>query len=681
MIMKSRRLSHFLRAVRGISHILYIAVGIFLALFVVFHIGNSFYIAWTIESQQTLVRHGLEESRANLQRDVLAIAEEPRLNSALKEKNRSEVLGLIQEEARRRNLSGLTIADDNGVAIGRTINQGRYGDNIFLTSSIGRAVSEGGTIQSIEQNTAGTRLYLIGGQPIVSDNLQIGGLFASVFLNDAFAAQFKERYLPIDAEIIFYTKGGGVFGNSFTNTEIRTDLNSYFNSGSDWIKNSETNKTVTLQDGRSFSVVNEVFKGIEQESGGALLFIPRHDVSMMANIIATIIAVLVFIALALRRHLRHPEERGFWYTVTLIVAALLASGIAFLLMHLQTAGRTPLTHVPYPLYNSTMRLEPESGIFDTVSEQSVAVIVDTGDESINTVQVRLTFDPSALTVISLEPSAENCPLVVEKTIDQVGGAVTISCVLPGRQGGAQRSLAVADLRFIPVQSGTFAISFDQNQTRVLANDGLATDVLRASQDGSYRFYEFDPSLVDDAAPADGRQFIVYSPSHPNESRWYNLTKARFVWRGAPGAVYRYAFDSSPDTTPTDGQPVQGTKVELPIPGNGIYYFHLQLAAGGPVAHYRIRSDITPPTITSMDVSQANITQGDVVRFSFDASDAASGIQKNYYVDLGNRLFLPIGNTLFVPFLVEGDQDITLRVYDSAGNYSERTETIRVKAKK
>jgi hypothetical protein len=121
-------------------------------------------------------------------------------------------------------------------------------------------------------------------------------------------------------------------------------------------------------------------------------------------------------------------------------------------------------------------------------------------------------------------------------------------------------------------------------------------------------------------------------------------------------------------------------IDIPVPGDGIYYFHLQLASGGEVAHYRIQSDLSPPVITAMNISETDVTEGDVARFSFDAQDLVSGIQRNYYVDLGSHLFLPVGQELFVPFLDAGDQTLTLRVYDAAGNYSEKSQVIRVAPK-
>lgn len=79
----------------------------------------------------------------------------------------------------------------------------------------------------------------------------------------------------------------------------------------------------------------------------------------------------------------------------------------------------------------------------------------------------------------------------------------------------------------------------------------------------------------------------------------------------------------------------------------------------------------------MESSEDAVFVGDVVRFVFDATDTVSGVQKNYYVDLGNNLFLPIGQQLFIPFLSAGTQSIKMRVYDNAGNYTDQSKSIHV----
>jgi hypothetical protein len=152
-----------------------------------------------------------------------------------------------------------------------------------------------------------------------------------------------------------------------------------------------------------------------------------------------------------------------------------------------------------------------------------------------------------------------------------------------------------------------------------------------------------------------------------------------LWQGKPDEVYAYAFDTQPNTIPSNDKTLREWKIDIAMPGDGIFYFHLK-SSSGEVSHYRIQVDRTPPTILAMRLSAEKIYVGDVARLSFDAEDAASGVQRNYYVDLGNHLFLPVGAELYIPFIHSGEQPVTLRVYDDAGNYSQKKEIIKVQSR-
>lgn len=104
---------------------------------------------------------------------------------------------------------------------------------------------------------------------------------------------------------------------------------------------------------------------------------------------------------------------------------------------------------------------------------------------------------------------------------------------------------------------------------------------------------------------------------------------------------------------------------------------MQALTGGPIAHYKVQIDKTAPEIISVKLSSEKIKKDDVVRMLIDTNDLGSGIQQNYYIDLGNHLFLPTKSQLFIPFMERGLHKLKIRVYDNAGNYSEQNKTIKV----
>lgn len=676
---------HVVRTAKSLLKTLYITLGVFLVLFVIIHIAGVFYASSLAEKTTQDFESGIVKELADLKEQGDIAAKDPVLQEYLVAEDSEKLIALTKGMVSSGSIGMIGVTDANGTQLSRTKSVGRLGNSAFLTTPHGRAVDRNGSVQSVEiSGFDPTQIILATGRRITKDGKVIGALFANTLLDDEYAVHFRDTYLPQGSEVVFYTKKFGIYGDSFRDPETRKLIDSYFNTGSVWIKDGNPENTISFKGGRFYLVRNHVFPGLEESPGGALIFVPRRDISNSLDLLASFLILLTFVFFAVRHHMsrRRGEERGWRYYVLLVSMSLPVFFLALLALHVENLGYLRLGRVPYVLYNSTLRFQPESGIYDKGFEQRFSIIVDTGDEAINAVQVSIPFDPKIVDVKSFDIENSACKYIIEKTIDLKLGVAKLSCAIL-KPEGERGSLTLADLIVMPRGVGTFDLKFDMKETRVLASDGLGTDVLREAQSGSYRVETFDPGLhadlgsISDKVSSTTRAFVLFSPSHPNQSKWYSSPEAYFVWLGHPGAVYKYEFNATPDTVPTGAHTVQSSSVTLPVIGDGIFYFHLQLASGGPVEHYKIQVDRTPPIITAVHLSSSKIVEGDVVRFSFEAEDRGSGVQKNYYVDLGNHLFLPIGDQLFIPFLESGDQKIVLRVYDVAGNYSEQSSVIHV----
>ncbi len=671
---------HVKQTIKSLFLSLYATLGTFLVFFVVFHISGAFYLSNLSEKSTYEFNKGIKQDIDYLKDQGDAVSKNNELITELVLHNRNNILPILEKERVKRGIGLMGLADGSGVIIGRTIKLGRYGDNVFLTAPAGRVVQSGKSVQSIELTGFKNQIFMTTARPVLQGDAMVGALFANYLLDDEYAKKFSRKYFSSGEEVIFYTKDYGVYGNSFSDKETRTLIDSYFNTGSNWIVNGFTDQTLVIK-GHTYLVKNIVFSGLEKSPGGAIIFIPRKDVSGFANLITVVFTLCTFLFFSIRRHIRtRSEERGWRYYVLSIVAAVIVSVSTTFVYFLQNVGRIHIEHVPYTIYNSTLSLDPNSGVYDVGLDQRLSIIVNTGGEVINVAQIALKFDPTKVDFKSIEVGSSTCAYVVENNIDRIAGTASFICGILDSTSG-QGLITVADIIVKPITPGTFTIAFDPVETKILASDGIGTNVLRIAQDSSYRADNFIFSHGTSTATSSEKSFVVFSISHSNESRWYNTKNAEFLWRGEPDATYRYAFDSVPDTIPTNNHIIKTNRIKIPIPGDGIFYFHLQLASGGPVVHYQIKSDKTPPVINTMQSSQENITVGDVVRFSFEADDVSSGVQRNYYVDLGGHLFLPVGKDLFVPFLDVGDQIVTLRVYDNAGNYTDYKKTINVRDKK
>lgn len=665
------------RTARSLIKAAYATLGILVVLFVGMHIVNAFYISHETTVSDNAFTRGLDAEMQRLKEQGDAVAQSSDLLESVLLKDRERLLDVISRERASRDIGLMGVADAAGVMLGRTFSRGTYGDTVFLTAPAGRAVSDGRSVESVEMTGFGDQMFITTARPLLQEGQMIGALFANALLDDAYGVRFRDTYLPQGTQVAFYSKAYGIYGASFADIETKTVIKSYFNPGSDWVENGLSDKTIVFEDGTTYVVKNVIFPGLEQSPGGALLFIPLQDRTTLSNLIISVLALGAFVFFALRNHRRmHDSAKGAHYWILLVLTALGVFGMSFFVFYANGIGRLRLKHIPYPLYNSNLRFQPASGLYAVGYEQRITVYVDTGDEPINVVDVSVQFDPSLVDVVELDDSHSPCSHVVEKSIDPVVGIAVFTCGTVDTLV-KDRALPIVDIVVVPRKSGAFTLSFDKRTTRVLAGDGLGTDVLRSIQDSTYRVDDFSTDGAHATIP--NTAIVLFSPTHSNESRWYNTPQARFVWSGLAGESYRYVFDASPLTVPTNHTTTIARAVTVDIPGDGLYYFHIQRKSGGPISHYLIRSDRTPPIITSMDLSSSSVAVGDVVRFDFDATDNVSGIQRNYYIDLGNDLLLPIGRQLFVPLLSKGSQTIRLRVYDNAGNYAEEMKTIHVTA--
>ncbi len=668
-----------LRTALSLFKTLFITVGVFVGLIVFFHLSGALYTSWLGERATTLFNTGLESEFTTLRNASQAVSHDA-ADDLLSNKTDS-VLKLLKEKQTEYSTINFGVADASGVLIGSTKSASNLGSNVFLGFAVGRAVAARKSPQSVEVGINPSAMVVVTGLPIIKNDELGGALFSSYTVNDAYATHIRDAYLPPGSQVVFYTKEFGVSASSFTDPSIKSLVASYFNSGSDWIQKGTTEQTIYFKNNEYYFVKNIVFPGLEQSPGGVLIFLPRQDPTSGFKFVIILLTLGTFLVLALFAHRATKSDERTWRYYILLMAAIIPVAVAsFVFISFQNQTFLRLKPVPYNLYNSTLRFQPESGIYSLGFDQTFQVVVDTGDESINAAQFGIRYDPSAIKIVSIDVSSSTCSYVIENTIDKVHGEARMSCVLLNISDEGRHSLPLADIVTESVRAGTFSLSFDPAETKVLADDGLGTNVLRMSQDSSYKVDTFDSALQNiHGTSTPGRTFVLFSPSHPNQSRWYSSNAIRFVWRGKAGSVYLYNFDEQSTSDLLGKYSTTSNELVLQAPGDGVFYFHLGLSTGGRAATYKIQVDQTPPTITSFIASNTTVKVGDVVRFSFDASDAGSGIQKNYYIDLGGHLFLPVGTELMVPFLTPGDQTVTLRVYDNAGNYSEKSMVIHVAA--
>ncbi len=573
---------------------------------------------------------------------------------------------ILYELADKYNLTTMVAVNKDGVATAR-VPSPRVGDYALQTTPWGREAAMHNEVVTVG---VGRNFPLIinSAVPILQNNSFQGALFGGYILNDEQAIQFKQDHLTSQEQIAYYSKKIGLTGNSFNNQIKDEDLAIYFNVGSEWIQNGKSNlggRTLVTPAG-SFHVGNIGLNGLEGDVGGLLVFLPAY--TALHYLIVGLILLAIFNLVLLRLLLSKRQSSKLNMITLFTITLLIITGTIFVHFKLSTARNYYLTKPQYTIYNSIIEFLPESDLIDLTKETRVGLLVTTGGEAINTAEAKITFDPSIIAVedVLLTNSFCSHDFVIAKNIDNLRGEVTVACGKPGGFIGDRALLA--ELLVQPLRTGKLTLQFAPG-TKVLAHDGLGTDVLRSTTDGVYDI--IDPTTTKQHDP------LLFSYSHPNEARWYNKKDVHISWfTQNNNQRYLYTINQSEDHS--HSQPTTNGHADFSVNQDGIYDFHLFENNNESVhAHKTIHIDTTPPLPPAIRSSANEVAKGQIVRLDFSSTDALSGIQKNFYISFNDATWLPTLPQLYIPFLTAGQQKITVRVFDNAGNYSDSTTFVTV----
>jgi hypothetical protein len=617
-----------------------------------------------------VITKAVDTEAASLLQKTQTIAHEKLLLSYITQGDEVGTLGLLREERLSQKVDLIQIADMNGIVFASFPTIKGRGTDLFLTTTWGREFNQGKEGASIGKGVL-YPLVMVGSHSLTDESGPTGVIFTEYILNDTYAHSFRDTYLNPNTEISFITAADGVVGSTLVNTEAVKYLKTYITANIDSLSTLAKNQSYQRikLDNKYYFIQVIPLSPTDAEAGYALVMQPSTHESVLI-IIAACIALFF---LLFESYIHHVILRHSWrsrhYVPLIIVALLLFAGLFLTLISHTDQTFYPIEPTPYLLYNSTLSLSPDFGIFDKTSEQHIAIKVNTGAESINAAAIHLRYDPAQLKIIDISTINSFCDqsLFLEKSSDNENGTVTISCAVanPGFSG---TDGTVADLVIQALKEGPISLTFDDN-TAVLANDGLGTDVLRLATGAHYTAI----NRINGAK--------IFSPTHPNNERWYNKPDVTFVWNMLPDAFYLYGLDQDPTGSKTTWATTTATTLTTHVPHDGTYYFHLkpiQSNEAKAILTYKVNIDTEPPEKPTITSSSLEVHRGDIIRLNFSASDSLSGLQKTSYMKIGNNLFLPTKPPLFIPAQEPGILSITIRAFDLAGNYSDATTEIVVR---
>ena len=329
---------------------------------------------------------------------------------------------------------------------------------------------------------------------------------------------------------------------------------------------------------------------------------------------------------------------------------------------------------------ATLSASPSAGTFEVGSTFDVSVFLNTEGETINAIEISLSFPVDKLQLVS--PSAGQSIIDIwtaPPDFDNQTGRINFQGGIPG--GIKADKGLVTKLTFRARAVGNATIRF-LDSSKTLLHDGKGTDVLRNTVNGIYSLV-----LPPPAGP------IVSSSTHPDPSVWYTSPNVILRWTPELESVDGYSYVLNGDPTDHPDEIAEGNKdsVLYNNVSDGIHVFHIKTLKDGKwggLSHFTIQIDATPPAEFPIEIipSDRTVRKQPVVQFA--TTDNYSGLdhyelkviplQGSMEVGATNQpLFIEVQSPYVLFELDLGTYDVIVRAYDKAGNYRESVRHLAI----
>lgn len=338
---------------------------------------------------------------------------------------------------------------------------------------------------------------------------------------------------------------------------------------------------------------------------------------------------------------------------------------------------------------ATLELSLEKEITSTKSDVVVLVTINSEDQNINTAQASISFPVNLLEVTSIDKSDSILTFWLEEpSFDNTKGIIKF--VGGSTSGFNGPSLKVMKVAFKVKGSGTGRLSVSNGA--ITASDGTGSNVYSTSKGLDINIpatSEFESVKVERAQQAItlAKKLpalpIIEIPFYPDQNNWNNRS-SNFIVKYAMGSdITKVGLDinKNPTSTPPENnEALSGSKIFSSL-SDGIWYLHIRFANNvgwGPVLHYRIAIDTTPPNAFTISSNDSFKTVNPKPTINYKTSDLGSGIN-SYIVYLnGEVVVTTVERTThqFAP-LLPGVHQLSVLAVDNANNSTSQSEKLEI----
>jgi hypothetical protein len=325
---------------------------------------------------------------------------------------------------------------------------------------------------------------------------------------------------------------------------------------------------------------------------------------------------------------------------------------------------------------ATLRITPGAGSFVLGGTFDVSVVLNSEGEAVNTIAVDLDFPADKLQLTN--PSLGKSIIQIwanPPTFSNREGRIYFIGGIPSPGVNTSEGI-VQSFTFRVVAPGEAQISFS-DETRVLANDGLASDILR--QTSPARF-----SLILPASQGPD----IFSPTHPEQGRWYRDPNPIFsMSKTTTSQGFSVRIDHDPNGFPDAEVDIEESETSFSDLTSGVWYYHAREKGGGVwsgVSHFSTNIDRDPPALFDINVSPGTRTTNRSPIFRFFTTDGLSGFDhfemkvvplKSGPTD--STFFFEVSSPHQLSGIDPGRYEVIIRAVDVAGNFLDRSVTMNI----
>lgn len=331
--------------------------------------------------------------------------------------------------------------------------------------------------------------------------------------------------------------------------------------------------------------------------------------------------------------------------------------------------------------SASLFLSPASGSFQVGESFSVTLAVKSEEQPTNAAEAILRFDSNFIRVKSISKTNSIFTLwPVEPTFSNTAGTINFVGGSPTAYKGSMGRIIT--ITFEVLKEGTASINISQG--RVLAADGLGTDITDKLLGGSYTLVSRaaptpTPTPTPTPSPLLPSAPKISSPTHPDPEKWYNNNSPRFEWQVPAGVTeVKLAYGKNLNLIPAVSYSPAISSKQLESVEDGVWYFAAQFKndqGWGGVGRYKFQIDTTPPKEFTVLVDNEGDPKNPTPIFKFQTTDETSGVDY-YEIILNGNTFAKIKpeeikDSGWRPTnpLEPGDYTLEVKAFDRAGNFT------------